>query len=144
MSNRSLYLCFWMYNGKSRYVYALYKCFLRLDYSKKKKKKERKKKRKEKKSKSHQVWAIPIPISTTKDVICCSNGYIYHFLSCIIIIIIIIIIMARNRIQHGGQSCALQAILWTLNISTVQSFIWEMYKLHPYQANVVDSKNEHI
>ena len=24
-------------------------------------------------------WAIPIPISTTKDVICCSYGYIYHF-----------------------------------------------------------------
>ena len=31
------------------------------------------------KSKFHYVWAIPIPVSTTKDVICCSNGYIYHF-----------------------------------------------------------------
>ena len=49
----------------------------------KKKKKEKKKKRKEKKKKAnlHHVWAIPIPISTTKDVIYCSiNGYIYHFL----------------------------------------------------------------
>ena len=33
-----------------------------------------------KKSKLHLVWAIPVPISTAKDVICCSNGYIYHFL----------------------------------------------------------------
>ena len=47
-------------------------------FQKKEKKKERKKeKRKEKKRK---VWAMPIPISTTKYVTCCSNGYIYHFL----------------------------------------------------------------
>ena len=69
-------LCFWMYNCKSCYVYAIYKCRLRLDYSKKKRKEE---KRKEKKKTQLQVWVIPIPISTTKDVICCSNkGYIYH------------------------------------------------------------------
>ena len=37
-------------------------------------------------------WAIPVPISTTKDVICCSNSYIYHFFDYIIIIIILIII----------------------------------------------------
>ena len=37
-----------------------------------------------KKSKLHLVWAIPVPISTTKDVICCSNGYIYHFLDCVV------------------------------------------------------------
>ena len=49
---------------------------------------KKKKKRKEKKSKLHQVWAIPTPISTTKDVICCSDGYIYHFLDYIMIIII--------------------------------------------------------
>ena len=42
---------------------------------KKKKKKERKKT-----STLHQVWVILIPISTTKDVICSPNGYIYHFL----------------------------------------------------------------
>ena len=43
-------------------------------------KNERKKKRKEKKPNCiKSAWAIPIPISTTKDVICCSNkGYIYH------------------------------------------------------------------
>ena len=45
-----------------------------------KKRKKEKRKEKKKRSKLHQVWAIPIPISTTKDVICCSNGYIYHFL----------------------------------------------------------------
>ena len=27
-----------------------------------------------------QVWAFTIPISTTKDVICCSSGYIDRFL----------------------------------------------------------------
>ena len=32
-----------------------------------------------KKSKLHQVWAVPILISATKDVICCSDGYIYLF-----------------------------------------------------------------
>ena len=41
----------------------------------KKTKKKTKKKKEEKKSKLHYVWAIPIPISATKDVICCSNGY---------------------------------------------------------------------
>ena len=37
---------------------------LEIGLFKKKRKKERKKKRKEKKSKLHEVWAIPIPIST--------------------------------------------------------------------------------
>ena len=44
-----------------------------------KKQTKKQKKTKKKKSKLHQVWAIPVPISTTKDVICCSNGYIYDF-----------------------------------------------------------------
>ena len=44
-----------------------------------KKKRKESKKEKEKKSKLHEVWAIPIPISTTKDVISCFNGYIYQF-----------------------------------------------------------------
>ena len=43
------------------------------------KKKQTNRQSKKKKSKSHYVWAIPVPISTTKDVIYCSNGYIYHF-----------------------------------------------------------------
>ena len=33
---------------------------------------------KKKKKKLHLFWTIPTPISTTKDVICCSNGYIYQ------------------------------------------------------------------
>ena len=37
-----------------------------------------KKKKKKRKSKLHYVWAIAIPISITKDVICGSNGHIYH------------------------------------------------------------------
>ena len=32
-----------------------------------------------KKLKLHQVRAIPIPVSTTNDGICWSNGYIYFF-----------------------------------------------------------------
>ena len=43
-------------------------------------KKRRRKKEKKRNQNCIQVWAIPIPISTTKDVICCSNGYIYQFL----------------------------------------------------------------
>ena len=35
---------------------------------------------KKEKKKKEKVSAIPIPVSTTKDLICCSNGYIYHFL----------------------------------------------------------------
>ena len=79
-----------MYNCKSRNVLVIYKYCLRLDYSKKKQKtknkkqKKRKKERKEKISTLQWVWAIPIPISTTKDVVCCSNGYIYHFLDYIV------------------------------------------------------------
>ena len=42
--------------------------------------KKKKDKKKKIKSKLHYVWAILIPISTTKDVMCCSDGYIYHFL----------------------------------------------------------------
>ena len=41
--------------------------------------KKTKTKQKQEKKRNPKVWAIPIPISTTKDVICCSNGYIYHF-----------------------------------------------------------------
>ena len=37
-------------------------------------KNEEKGKKIKKKTKIASVWAIPIPISTTKDVICCSNG----------------------------------------------------------------------
>ena len=47
---------------------------------KKKKLKQKQNKSRKKKSKLHKVWAIPVPISTTKDVICCSNGHICHFL----------------------------------------------------------------
>ena len=50
------------------------------------KKKENKKNQKQKKSK---VWAIPIPISTTEDEICWSNGYIYHFFNYIIVLLFV-------------------------------------------------------
>ena len=49
-----------------------------------------------KKSKLHQVRAIPVPVSTTKDVICCSNGYIYHFLDYITLLLFV----NANVIHH--------------------------------------------
>ena len=39
---------------------------------------------------------IPAPISTTKDVICCSNGYIYHFLDYITLLLFV----NANVIHH--------------------------------------------
>ena len=54
------------------------------------------KKKIHKKSKLRQVWAIPVPVSTTKDVICCSNGYIYHFLDYITLLLFV----NANVIHH--------------------------------------------
>ena len=48
------------------------------------------------KSELHQVWAIQVPISTTKDVIRCSNGYIYHFLYYITLLLFV----NANVIHH--------------------------------------------
>ena len=42
-----------MYNCKPRYVWAIYKCCLRLDHSKKKKEEEEEEEEKERKSKLH-------------------------------------------------------------------------------------------
>ena len=64
---------------------------LEIGLLKKKKKQSKKTKRKEIKI----AWAIPIPIST-KDVICCSNGYIYHFLDYIMLLLFV----NTNVIQH--------------------------------------------
>ena len=58
--------------------------------------KKESKTRKEKKLKLHLVWAIPIPISTTKDVICCSYGYLYHFLDYIKLLLFV----NANIIHH--------------------------------------------
>ena len=57
---------------------------------------EKKKKEKKRKSKFLLVWAIPILISTTKDVICCSNGYIYHSL----VYIKLLLFVNANVIHH--------------------------------------------
>ena len=49
--------------------------------TKQNKTKAQKKKKKEKdKEKKSKVWATPFRISTTKDVIRCSNGYLYLFI----------------------------------------------------------------
>ena len=45
----------------------------------KNKTKPKKEKRKKRNQNCIKSGLIPIPISTTKDVICCSNGYICHF-----------------------------------------------------------------
>ena len=76
----------------------MYKCYLRLDYSKENKYKNNNKQRQQQQQKSelHQVRAIQVPISTTKDVICYSNGYIYHFLDYITLLLFV----NANVIHH--------------------------------------------
>ena len=61
---------------------------LRLNYSKKKI--------------QFHVWAIPTLISTTKDVICCSNGYIYHFFDYIMLLHFV----NANVIHHVQEHAA--------------------------------------
>ena len=58
--------------------------------------KTKKKKKKKRKSKLHLVWPIPFPIYTTKDVVCSSNGYIYHFLDYIKLLLFV----NANVIHH--------------------------------------------
>ena len=58
--------------------------------------KKRKQNKKRKELKLHLVWAIPIPISTTKDVICCSYGYLYRFLDYIKLLLFV----NANVIHH--------------------------------------------
>ena len=71
-----------------------------LQRKKKQKTKNKKTKTKTKQNKSQKkkikVWAISVPISTTKDVICCSNGYIYHFLDYIKLLLFV----NTNVIHH--------------------------------------------
>ena len=55
-------------------------------------------KRKRKKIKIALSLGYPwlVPVSTTKDVICCSNGYIYHFLDYITLLLFV----NANVIHH--------------------------------------------
>ena len=62
----------------------------------KQKQKAKTKQKPEKKIKIALSWAIPVPISTTKDIICCSNGYIYHFLDYITLLLFV----NANVIHH--------------------------------------------
>ena len=59
-----------------------------------KKKKTKAKKRKE--IKIALSRAIPSPISITKDIICCSNGYTHHFLDYIKLLLFV----NANVIHH--------------------------------------------
>ena len=61
-----------------------------------KRKKKSKQKQKQNKTKAKSGLYIPAPISTTKDVICCSNGYIYHFLDYITLLLFV----NANVIHH--------------------------------------------
>ena len=64
--------------------------------AKKQKNKNKNKTKQKPKKKKIKVWAIPVPISTTKDVICCSNGHIYHFLDYITLLLFV----NANVIHH--------------------------------------------
>ena len=74
----------------------------------KQKQKQNKSQKKKKHSKLSKVWAIPIPIPTTKDVISCSNAYIYHFLDYITLLlsvnanVILSFIMSKN-VEHSSE-----------------------------------------
>ena len=60
-------------------------------------KNKNKNKTKAKKEKKFKIaLSLCYPISTTKDVICCSNGYIYHFLDYITLLLFV----DANVIHH--------------------------------------------
>ena len=61
-----------------------------------KQKQTNKQQQQQQKSELHQVRAIQVPISNTKDVICYSNGYIYHFLDYIKLLLFV----NANVIHH--------------------------------------------
>ena len=61
-----------------------------------KNKKTKTKTKQNKSQKKIKLWAISVPISTTKDVICCSNGHIYHFLDYITLLLFV----NANVIHH--------------------------------------------
>ena len=65
-------------------------------FKKQNKTKAKKQKQGKEKKGKEKVWAISIPISTTKDIICRSNGYIYHFLDYIKLLLFV----NANVIHH--------------------------------------------
>ena len=69
----------------------------------KNKKKTKQKPKRKKNSKLHLVWAIPVPISTTKDVVCCSNGYIYHFLDYITFLLFVNANVIHNNNNNNNN-----------------------------------------
>ena len=65
--------------------------------TKKNKNKNNENKTKAKKRKKEiTIWAIPVPNCMIKDVICCSNGHIYHFLDYIKLLLFV----NANVIHH--------------------------------------------
>ena len=69
---------------------------LEIGLLKKKTKQNKSKKKKRKEIKIALSRAIPRPISITKDIICCSNGYIHHFLDYIKLLLFV----NANVIHH--------------------------------------------
>ena len=59
-------------------------------------KKKTKQNKTKQKQKQNKAWAISVLISTTTDVICCSNGYIYHFLDYVTLLLFV----NANAIHH--------------------------------------------
>ena len=71
----------------------------RKNKTKQKNKTKTKQKPEKKISQLDWVWAIPVPTSTTKDIICCSNDHIYHFLD----YITLLLFANANVIHHVGE-----------------------------------------
>ena len=76
-----------------------------------KNKNKTKQKPKKKKIQHCKVWAIPVPISTTKDVICCSNGYIYHSLD--YITLLLFVDANYNNNNNSNNNCI---YLWNCTV----------------------------
>ena len=71
---------------------------LEIDLFQKKKVKKQEEEEKKIKSKLHEIWAIPMSISTTKDVTCCSK-WLYLYLSFFYYIKLLLFVNA-NVIHH--------------------------------------------
>ena len=87
----------------------------------KKQKKNKRKKKKKKRKYQNCIKSVSqiIPISTTEDVICCSNGYIYHFLDYIKLLLFVNanFIMSKN-VEHSSEK-------------TPRELTWrDLYKFH--------------
>ena len=92
-------------------------------HQKQNKTKTKQKKKKEKKKRNQNCIKSGLSqflyISTTKDVICCSNGYIYHFLDCIKLLPMSFT-MSKN-VEHSSEKTPRELMERFTNLTSVIS-----------------------